>query len=68
MRSSGSVVLELQIDEEGKVVKATPISGPDVFYSAAIAAALKWQYKPASVRGVNARSRTRITMDFTFKK
>jgi protein TonB len=67
-RSSGSVVLELQIDEQGKVVKATPVSGSAMFYNAAVTAAMKWRYKPATIGGVTVRSQSRITMDFNLKK
>jgi protein TonB len=67
-RASGTVVLDLQIDEQGKVVKATAISGPVIFHSAAITAALKWRYKPASIGGVSVRSQSRVTMDFNLKK
>lgn len=64
---SGSVVLELQINDQGKVVKATPVSGPAVFHSAAIAAVMKWRYKPASIGGVNVSSQSRVTMAFKMK-
>lgn len=67
-RASGSVVLELQIDEQGKVLKATAVSGPAIFYNAAAAAAMKWRYKPASIGGVNVRSVGKVTMDFNLKK
>ena len=67
-RASGSVVLELQIDEQGKVIKATAVGGPDIFYNAAVAAAMKWRYRPASIGGVNMRSVGKVTMDFNLKK
>jgi TonB family protein len=67
-RASGSVVLDLQIDKEGKVVKAIPASGPVVFYNAAVSAVMKWRYKPASVGGTNVPSQTRVTMVFNLKK
>jgi periplasmic protein TonB len=67
-RASGSVVLDLQIDEQGKVIKATPASGPTIFYKAAIDAAMKWRYKPASIGGVSVRSQSRVTIDFNLKK
>jgi TonB family protein len=66
-RSSGSVVLDLQIDEQGKVVKATPVSGPVLFHNAAVAAALKWRYRPASIGGQNVPSESRVTMKFNLK-
>ncbi len=67
-RASGQVVLELQIDSQGRVVKATAVSGPAIFYNAAIAAALKWRYKPASINGVNVASQSRVTMTFNLKR
>jgi TonB family protein len=67
-RASGSVVLDLDIDAGGKVVKVTPVSGPTIFYSAAIAAAMKWRYKPASINGNSIKSQSRVTMVFNLKK
>ena len=61
---SGSVLLDVQIDDQGKVVKATPVSGPVVLQSAAIAAVSKWRYKPASISGVNVSSQSRVTIAF----
>lgn len=67
-RTSGSVILELQIDDQGKVVKATPVSGPAIFYGAAVNAVMKWRYKPASIGGVTVSSQSRVTMAFNLKK
>jgi TonB family protein len=67
-RASGSVILELQIDDQGKVAKATPVSGPAIFYNAAVNAAMKWRYRPASINGVNVSSQSRVTMVFNLKK
>lgn len=61
---SGSVLLDVQIDDQGKVVKATPVSGPAILQSAAIAAVAKWRYKPASINGVNVSSQSRVTIAF----
>ncbi len=68
MRTSGTVVLELQIDEKGKVVKATPVSGPSIFHYPAVNAALKWRYKPATINGANVPSQARVTMNFNLNK
>lgn len=64
---SGSVLLDVQIDDQGKVVKATPVGGPVVLQSAAIAAVAKWRYKPASINGVNVSSQSRVTIAFKMK-
>jgi TonB family protein len=67
-RASGSIVLELQIDDQGKVIKAIPVSGPAIFHNAAVTAVMKWRYKPASIGGVNVSSQSRVTMAFNLKK
>ena len=66
-RISGSVALDLQIDETGKVVEATPVSGPAVLYSEAVKAAMKCSYRPASINGKRVSSKSRITMVFNLK-
>ena len=67
-RTSASVVMELQIDEQGRVSKATPVKGPAMFHGAAVAAALKWRYRPASIGGVNVPSQATVTMVFKLNK
>lgn len=67
-RTSGSVVLELQIDNEGKVVKATPVSGPSVFYIEAVKAAMQYRYRPATLNGRNVSSKSRVTMIFNYNR
>jgi TonB family protein len=67
-RESATIVLELQIDEKGNVVKATPVSGPAVFHNEAVKAAMQWRYRPASINGANVPSQSRVTMVFNLKK
>jgi TonB family protein len=67
-RISAAVTLELQVDERGRVTRAIPVNGPTVFHSAAVAAALKWRYKPASINGVNVPSPVKVTMNFALNK
>jgi TonB family protein len=62
------VVLELQIDDKGRVTKATPVSGPAIFHFAAMNAAMKWRYKPASINGASVQSQARVTLNFNLKK
>jgi protein TonB len=66
-RTSAIVVLDVHVDSQGKVTKATPVSGPSIFHSEAIKAAMKWRYKPASIDGTNVPSQTRITFNFHLK-
>jgi TonB family protein len=66
-RTSASVVLELDIDKQGRVVKATPVNGPAMFYKEAINAAIQWRYRPASVGGTNVSSQVKVTFNFNLK-
>jgi TonB family protein len=61
----GSVTVEVMIDEEGSVISAKPISGPDHLRSAAVSAARGWKWTPTKVE----RKRTRVvgTITFDFK-
>lgn len=67
-RTSATVVLELDIDKLGKVVKATPVSGPVMFHREAINAAMQWRYKPASLGDANVASQVKVTFNFNLKK
>ena len=67
-RISAAVVLDLQIDAQGKVVKATPVSGPVIFHTAAITAVMKWRYKPASIGGNNVASQSKVTLNFNIQR
>jgi protein TonB len=66
-RSSGQVILELDVDSQGIVTKATPVSGPEMFYREAINAAMKWRYKPASIGGTSVSSQVKATFNFNLK-
>jgi TonB family protein len=63
-RTAATIVIDVQIDNQGKVIKATPLSGPPLFHSEAINAAMKWRYQPATVNGVNVPSHDRVMMSF----
>jgi periplasmic protein TonB len=67
-RTSATVVLDLQIDAQGKVVKATPVSGPALFHESAVSAAMKWRYRPATLNGSSVSSQSRVTMRFNLQK
>jgi protein TonB len=43
----GTVFVKVLVDKEGKVKKAVPLRGPEMFYQSACAAAMKWVFKPA---------------------
>ncbi len=51
MRASGVVVVDVILDETGKVVTATASSGPTILRDAAIQAALKARFSPTKLSG-----------------
>jgi periplasmic protein TonB len=51
MRASGVVVVDVVLDETGKVVAATASSGPAMLRDAAIQAALKARFSPTKLSG-----------------
>jgi protein TonB len=61
---AGKVDLEIEIDQEGKVVKAKPVSGPPVFHVSAVAAVQQWRFKPATINGNKVPSQGRVSVLF----
>ncbi|HYK22234.1 MAG TPA: TonB family protein [Pyrinomonadaceae bacterium] len=51
MRTSGVVVVDVILDETGKVVAATASSGPTILREAAVQAALKAKFSPTKLSG-----------------
>jgi protein TonB len=51
MRTGGLVVVEVVLDETGKVVSAVATSGPTVLREAAVSAALKARFSPTKLSG-----------------
>lgn len=57
----GTVILDLEIAEDGSIVNVTVVSGNPLLASAAVQAVKQWQYQP-DVGGI---SRIRVTLQFT---
>ena len=51
MRNQGTVVVEVVLDESGKVVSANATSGPPMLRDAAVQAALKARFSPTKLSG-----------------
>jgi TonB family protein len=64
MNQTGQVDLEIEIDAQGRVTKATPIGGPPIFHDAATQAVKKWRFKPATLDGNNVASHGKVTVVF----
>jgi TonB family protein len=59
------VVLELIIDEQGKVAEARVLHGPEPFAKAALEAARQWEYKPTLLNGKPVRVRETVPITFS---
>jgi len=61
----GAVVLQVQIDEKGRVSDAQVMSGPEELRSAALEAVLQWHYNP---QAMTLPVTTQVTMNFALPK
>lgn len=64
VKASGPVVVEVIIDERGKVKSAKAISGHFYLREAAVIAALAWRFKPIMVEGETVTATGRIVFNF----
>jgi TonB family protein len=64
-RVVGAIVIEVTVDEAGRVVDARVKCGPDIFAAAALEAARKWRFTPTLVNGVPLKVLGTITFNFT---
>ncbi len=60
----GSVTVSASINEVGKVVSATALSGPLLLREAAVDAVKKWKYSPGLVDGKPAPSQATVRVEF----
>jgi protein TonB len=63
-RLQGEVVLNVAIDDSGKVTKVSVISGHTVFQQAAIDAVTRWRYEPARLNGQPVPSQAQVRVFF----
>jgi len=64
-RTSGSVVVEVIVDEFGNVTAARALSGHPLLREAAVAAARRWRWNPTLLTGVPVQVVGTITFNFT---
>jgi periplasmic protein TonB len=63
-RITGTVTVEVMIDETGRVTKATPMSGPAILQTEAANAVLRWQFRPANIEGIPVPSSNQVSIIF----
>ena len=66
-RVSGVIKVELLISEEGRVIEATAIDGPEQLREAALEAARQWVFKPVTLSGQAVRMAGVLPLKFTLK-
>jgi len=60
----GAVVLLAQIDKDGNIDSLQPLTGPKVFFAAAVEAVKQWRFKPYYQSGQAVGSEAQITVRF----
>jgi len=63
-RISGSVVVEVTLDEDGKVISARAVSGHPLLKDAAVAAAREWTFEQTKLSGTPVKVIGTITFHF----
>ena len=63
-RLTGLVIVKVLINEEGKVVEANRLCGPDLLAPGAVNAARKWHFKPSIVNGNPVKVSALLTFNF----
>jgi TonB family protein len=63
---SGKVQVQVIISEEGQVIEATAISGPELLREAAVQAARQWVFKPTKLDGAPVKVQGILTFSFVF--
>ena len=60
----GRVRVQILVSVEGRVIEATAISGPDQLRPAAVGAAFKWVFVPATLNGIPVQVESSLTFVF----
>ena len=61
---TGTVQVQVIVDETGKVISATAVFGPEVLRDSAVKAAMRAKFKPTVVNGVAVKVSGILTYDF----
>jgi TonB family protein len=64
---SGKVEVQVTISEEGQVIEAIAISGPELLREAAVQAAKQWVFKPTRLDGAPVKVQGILTFNFTLE-
>lgn len=65
--AQGTVTVHIVVDEEGKVIEATAVSGHPLLHDAAVSAARRARFSPTRLSGVPVKVSGRITYNFVLQ-
>ena len=63
-RVYGTVIVEVIVDETGKVITSRPLCGPDLLVPASVEAAKNWRFTPTTLSGKPVKVIGTITFNF----
>ncbi len=66
-RASGTVVVQVTVDEGGKVISASAVSGPPLLRQAAVQTAYSWRFTPTLLSGQPTKVTGTISFVFSLK-
>ncbi|HEX9081101.1 MAG TPA: energy transducer TonB, partial [Holophagaceae bacterium] len=61
---TGTVIVEVLVDREGRVESAKAVEGPEALRATAVDYASAWKFKPSVLDGKPVKARFRLTMPF----
>jgi protein TonB len=62
--TTGTVVVRVKVDKDGRVVDPEVLRGPILFRHAALDAVKRWQYRPATANGQPIEQQVEVRLDF----
>jgi protein TonB len=66
-RASGAVVVQITVDESGRVVSASAVSGHPLLQQAAVNAVRNWRFSPTMLSGQPVKVTGTVTVNFTLQ-
>ena|SRR5947209_8409014 len=66
-RAQGAVVVQITVDESGRVVSASAISGNPLLQQAAVSAVRNWRFSPTMLTGQPVKVTGTVTVNFTLQ-
>ena len=66
-RASGTVTVQITVDESGRVVSATPVSGHPLLQQAAAGAVRNWRFTPTLLSGQPVKVTGVVTVNFNLQ-